>query len=100
MRIPALEEVDNTPLRAMGATHAAAAVALTPAGATPAVAASAPLIRAAAVAPAPLGSAPVLRMLTPVVRVVVLVPWEPGMELAGPRALESRSPVSSKGPVD
>ena len=92
--------MDTAPLRAVVAAYAAAAGAPTPEGATPAVSASAPLMGATAVAPAPLGSAPVLRMLTPVVRVVVLVPWEPGMELAGPRALESRSPVSSKGPVD
>ena len=55
------------------AAHAAAAVALTPEGATPAVAASAQLIGATAVAPAPLGSAPVLCMLTPAVRVIVVV---------------------------
>ena len=71
----------------MVAAHAAAAVAPTPEGATPAVMASATLIGATAVAPAPLGSAPVLRILTPVVRVVVVLPWEAGMGLAGPRAL-------------
>ena len=59
-------------LRAVVAAHASAAGALTPEGATPAVAASAPLIGATVVAPAPLGSAPVLRMLTPVVRVAYL----------------------------
>ena len=66
---------------------------------TPAVAASAPLIGSTAVAPAPLGSAPVLRMLTPVVRVVVVVPWEAGMALAGPRTLDRRSPIGLKDPV-
>ena len=81
------------------AAYAAAAGAPTPEGATPAVTASAPLMGATAVAPAPLGSAPVLRMLTPVVRVVV-VPWEAGMGLAGPRALESSSLINSKGPAD
>ena len=40
---PALGLCDNTPLRAVVAAHAAAAVASTPEGATPAVAASAPL---------------------------------------------------------
>ena len=83
------------------AAHAVAAVAKTPEGANPAVAVSAPLIGATAVAPAPFGSAPVLRMLTPVVRViVVVVPWEAGMGLAGPRALESSSLISSKDPAD
>ena len=68
----------------MAAAHAAAAVAPTPRGATPAVTASARLIGATSVAPAPLGSAPVLHMLRPVVRVVVVVvPWEAGMGLAG-----------------
>eukprot|EP00614_Pseudopedinella_elastica_P017745 CAMPEP_0172644808 /NCGR_PEP_ID=MMETSP1068-20121228/239406_1 /TAXON_ID=35684 /ORGANISM="Pseudopedinella elastica, Strain CCMP716" /LENGTH=171 /DNA_ID=CAMNT_0013459023 /DNA_START=242 /DNA_END=754 /DNA_ORIENTATION=- len=91
--------MNTTPLRAVGAAHAAAAVAPTPEGATPAITASAPLIFAAAVAPAPLGSAPVLRISTPVVRVVVVVPWEAGMGLAGPR-VESSSLISSKDPVD
>ena len=59
---PALEELDNTPLRAVVAARAAAAVAPTPEGATPAVAASAPLTGATTVAPASLGSAPVLRI--------------------------------------
>ena len=54
--------MNSAPLRAVVAAHAAAAVAPTPEGATPAVAASAPLIGATAVAPAPLGSAHVLRM--------------------------------------
>ena len=75
-RIPVLEELDNTPFRAVVAAHAAAAVAPTPEGATPAVAGSAPLIGATAVALAPLESAHVLRMFTPVIRVVVVVvPW-------------------------
>ena len=82
------------------AAHANAAVAPTPEGATPAVAASAPLIGATTVAPAPLGSAPVLRMLAPVVRVIVVVPKEWGMGLAGPRALENSSVISSKDPAD
>ena len=64
--------MNTTPLRAVVAAHAAAAVAPTPEGATPAVAASAPLIGATAVAPAPLGLAPILRMSMPVVRVVGL----------------------------
>ena len=55
--------MDNATLRAVVAAHASAAVAPSPKGATPAVAASAPLIGATAVAPAPLVSAPVLRML-------------------------------------
>ena len=76
MRTPALRDMSTTPLRAMVAAHAAAAVAPTPEGATPAVAASAQLTGAADVATAPLGSAPVLRMLTAVVRVVVVAPWE------------------------
>ena len=84
----------------MVATHSAAAVASTPEGVTPAAAASAPLIRATAVAPALLGSAPVLRLFTPVVRVAVAVLWEAGLGLAGPRALESSSLVSSNAPVD
>ena len=84
----------------MVAARAAAEFAPTPEGATPAVTASVSLICATAVAPAPLGSAPVLCMLTPVVRVVVEMPWEAGMGLAGPRALERRSLISSKGPVD
>ena len=88
--------MNTTPLRAMLAAHAADAVAPTPEGATPAVAASAPLIGATAVAPAPLGSAPVSRMLTPVVRVVVVVTWRTGVGLTGPRALESSSLISSK----
>jgi len=99
-RTPALEELDTTPLRAVVAAHAAAAVAPTPWGATPAVAASAPLIGATAIAPAPLGSAPVLRVLAPVVRVVVEVPWGAGMEIAGPRVLESSCLISSKYPAD
>ena len=84
-RTPALRDSDNAPLGAVVAAHAAGAVvAPTPKGATPAVAASAPLIGATAVAPAPLGSAPVLRVFTPVVRIEVVVPWEEGMGLAGP----------------
>ena len=51
--------MNTTPLRDVVATHASAAVAPTPEGATPAVEASAPLIGATAVAPGPLGSAPV-----------------------------------------
>ena len=94
-----LRDMNTTPLGAVVAAHAAVAVAPTPERATPAVAASAPLIGATAFAPAPLGSVPVLRMVTPVVRVVV-VPWEAGMGLAGPRAPESRSLISSKNPVD
>ena len=82
------------------AAHTTAAVAPTPEGATPAVTASAPLTDATAVAPAPFGSAPVLRMLTPVVQVVVVVPRETGMGLAGPRALEISSLISSKAPVE
>ena len=95
--------MNNTPLRAVVATHASAAVAPTPERANPAFAASAPLIWATAVAPAPLGSAPVMRMITPAVRVVVVVvvlPWEAGMVLAVPRALETSSLISSKGPAD
>ena len=92
--------MNTMPLRAVVATHVAVAVAPPPEGATPAVTTSAPLIGATAVAPAPLETAPVLRLLTPVVRVVVVVPWEAGMGLAGPRALESSSLISSKGPVD
>ena len=92
--------MNTTPLRAVVAAHVAAAVAPTPEGATPAVRASAPLLGATAVASAPLGSAPVLRMLPPVVRVVVEVPWEAGMGLAEPRALESSSLISSKDPAD
>ena len=99
-RTPALEEMDNSPLRAVVAAHAAAAVAPTPEGATPAVAASAPLIGATAVAPGPLGSVPVLRTLTPVVRVVVEMLWKAGMGLAGPGAFDNSSLVSLKGPVD
>ena len=98
-RTPALREINTTPLRAVVAAHAAAAVALTPEGVTPAVAAGAPFIVATAVAPAPLGSAPVLHMLAPVVRVVVAVPKEARMGLAGPRANESISLISSKDPA-
>ena len=85
-------------MRAVGAAHAAAAYAPTPEGAAPAVDASAPPIGGTAVSPTPLGSAPVLRVLTPVVRVVVVVPWEAGMGLAEPQALESSSLISSKDP--
>ena len=88
------------PLRAVVANHVAVAVAPPPEGATPAVTTSAPLICATAVATAPLGAAPVLRVLTPVVQVVVVVPWEAGMGLAGPRALESSSLISSKDPIE
>ena len=73
-------------MRAVVAAHAAAADAPTSEGATPAVAASAPLIRAAAVAPAPLGSAPELHMSTPVVRVVV-AQWRRGKRKWGLRDL-------------
>ena len=97
-RTPTLRELDNKPLRALVAAHNAAVVAPTPEGATPTVAASAPLTGATAVAPAPLGSAHVLRMLTPVVRAVVVVPWEAGMGLAGPRDLESSMPDQLEGP--
>ena len=69
-------------------------------GASPFVTISSPHISVVAVAPEFLGTAPVLRVLTPVARVVVLVSWEAGMGLAGPRALESSSLISSKGPVD
>ena len=93
--------MNTAPLRAVVAAHAAAAVAPTPEGATPAVSASAPLIGATAVAPAPLGSAPVLRKLTPVIRVVVVVSLDAGRGLAGARALGSssliRSALSTKG---
>ena len=83
--------MNTAPLRAVVAAHATAAVAPTPEAATPAVTASAKLIGAAAVAPAPLGSAPVLRVFKPVVWVVVVLPWEEGMGLAGPRAFETSS---------
>ena len=86
--------MNTTPLRAVVAAHAAAAVAPTPVRATPAVAGSAQLIGSAAAALALLGSAPVLHMLTLVARVVIVVPWEAGMGLAGPRALESSSLIS------
>lgn len=99
-RTPALRDVSTTPLRAVVAARAAAALAPMPEGATPAVSASAPLIVSTAVAPAPLGFAPVLRMLTPVARVFVVVPWKPERGLAGPRALERRSLVSSMDHVD
>ena len=85
---------------AVVATHVFVAVAPPPEGATPADTISSPLISATAVAPALLGTAPVLRVLTPVVRVVVVVSWEAGMGLAGPRALESSSLISSKGPIE
>ena len=64
--------MNTAPLRAVVAAYAAAAVAPTPEGATPAVAASAQLIDATAFVTAPLELAPILRMLTPVVRVVVV----------------------------
>ena len=99
-RTRALRDMSTMPLRAVVATHVSVAVAPPPEGTTPAVATSSPLIGAVAVAPAPLGTAPVLRVLTPVVRVVVVVLWEAGLRLAGPRALKSSSPVSSKGPVE
>ena len=70
-RTPALRDMNTTPMRAVVAAHATAAVAPTPEEATLAFAASAPIIVAAAVAPASLRSAPVLRILTPVVRVVM-----------------------------
>ena len=99
-RTPALGDMNTTPLRAVVAAHAAAAVAQTPEEATSAVAAGAPLIGFTAIAPAPLGSAPVLNILTPVVRVIVAVPWKAGIGLAGPVALESSSPIRLKGPAD
>ena len=99
-RTPALGELDNTPVGAVVAAHAAAAVDPTLEGATPAAVVSRPLIGETAVAPAPLGSAPVLRLLTPVARVVVVVPWGAGMGLEGPRALESRSRIGPKRPSD
>ena len=92
--------MNTTPLRVVVFSHAAGAVAPTPEGAIPAVAASAPLIGSTAVAPAPLGSVPVLRVLAPMVRVVVVVPWEARIRLAGPRALESSSNISSKDHAD
>ena len=59
---PPLVKMNTAPLRAVVVAHAAAGVTRTPEGATPAVAASAPLIGAAAVAPTPLGPAHVLRL--------------------------------------
>ena len=41
-----------------------------------------------------------MRVLTPVVRVVVVVSWEAGVGLTGPRALESSSLVSSNNPIE
>ena len=87
-------------VRAVVATDASDAAAPPPEGATPAVTSSFSLIDGAAVAPALMGTAPVLRVLTPVDRVVVVVQWETSMGLAGPRALESRITISSKGPVE
>ena len=84
----------------MVATHVFVAVAPPPEGKTPADTTSSPIIGATAIAPALLGTASVLRVLTPVVRVVVVVPWEEGMGLAGARALESSSLISSKNPIE
>ena len=69
-------------------------------GASPFVTISSPHIGVVAVAPEFLGTAPVLRVLTPVVRVVVVVSWEGGVGFTGPRALESSSLISSKGPIE
>ena len=65
-------------------------------GTSPVVTISSRHIGATVVAPKFLGTAPVLRMLTPVVRIVVVVTWETGVGLTGPRALESSSLISSE----
>ena len=47
-----------------------------------------------------LRTAPFFFVLTSMVSVAVVVPWEAGMGLAGPRAPKSSSLVSSKDPID
>ena len=96
-RTRALRDIKTKPLMA---SHVFVAVAPPHEGTSPVVTISSPHIGATTVAPKLLGPAPVLRVLTPVVRVVVVVSWEAGVGLTGPRPLESSSLISSKSPTE